>query len=174
MRYAIISDVHANLHAFEAVLADISTQRIDKVICLGDAVGYGTQPVEVLDLVRSRVDVMLMGNHDAAVAGLTDTSEFSDGALLSLESTKPKLDKSAMLYLSELPYDYITPEMACAHADLVSPGDFNYVRTAKEVEACFEARGEQLLFVGHTHKPTVFSQLPLPCQSRFGRDAAHG
>ena len=68
MRYAIVSDVHANLQAFEAVLADLSAQKADRVICLGDAIGYGPQPAEVLSLVHAHVHEMLMGNHEAAAA----------------------------------------------------------------------------------------------------------
>lgn len=156
MRYAIISDIHANLQAFEAVLADMSAQNIDSVICLGDVVGYGTQPVEVLALARQHVNVMLMGNHDAAVAGLMDTSEFSDGAVMAIEATKAQLDREAISYLESLPYECNAPNFACAHADLSDPENYDYMQTPEDALRCFKARTEQLLFVGHTHEPAVF------------------
>ena len=93
MRYAIISDLHANLQATEAVLQDIAAQKVEAIFCLGDAVGYGPQPAEVLSLVHAHAQVMLMGNHDAAAAGLIDAEDFSRGARLSLEGTKKKLNK---------------------------------------------------------------------------------
>ncbi|OGV66993.1 MAG: hypothetical protein A2283_07425 [Lentisphaerae bacterium RIFOXYA12_FULL_48_11] len=170
MRYAIISDIHANLQAFEAVLADISVQNIDSIVCLGDAVGYGTQPVEVLNVVRETVHVMLMGNHDAAVVDLMDTSDFSDGALLSIASTKPLLDDSITEYLESLPYGYTVSEFACAHANLVNPESYNYVQTIEDAVLSFKARTEQLLFVGHTHAPAVFLMDPEGSCSKLSAD----
>lgn len=170
MRYAIISDIHANLQALEAVLADISVQNIDSVLCLGDAVGYGTQPVEVLRIVRETVHVMLMGNHDAAVVDMMDTSDFSDGALLSIASTKPLLDSSAIEYLESLPYGYTAPEFACAHANLANPESFDYVQTIEDAVLSFKARSERLLFVGHTHAPAVFLLDPEGTCSKLSGD----
>ena len=76
MRYAIISDIHANPVALEVALADARSHQVDRVVCLGDVVGYGPDPVEAVALCRSSCDVVLMGNHDAAVAGTTDTRNF--------------------------------------------------------------------------------------------------
>ena len=76
MLYAIMSDIHANPSALEKVLVDAKEQGAEKVICLGDVVGYGPDPVEAVSLCRESCDVVLMGNHDAAVAGLTRTDNF--------------------------------------------------------------------------------------------------
>ena len=74
MRYAIVSDIHANIRAWEAVLADIRTQGVDVIVCLGDVVGYGPKPAEVLEAVRSVTDHFVLGNHDAAAVGMMDYS----------------------------------------------------------------------------------------------------
>lgn len=160
MRYAIISDLHANLQATEAVLQDLAAQRVDAILCLGDAVGYGPQPAEVLSLVHAHTQVMLMGNHDAAAAGLIDVSDFSSGARSSLASTKQKLNAQAVQYLASLPYDFATPGFACTHADFADPQGFAYVETEEDAQRSFAVRREPLLFVGHTHEAVVFLQRP--------------
>ena len=160
MRYAIVSDVHANLQAFEAVLADLSAQKADRVICLGDAIGYGPQPAEVLSLVHAHVHEMLMGNHEAAAAGLMDTEGFSRGALASLASTRRKLNQAALTYIKGLPYEIESPAFRCTHADFVDPPAFGYVETAEDAARSFAASEETLLFVGHTHEPAVFVLSP--------------
>lgn len=160
MRYAIVSDLHANLQAFEAVLTDLSAQKADRVICLGDAIGYGPQPAEVLSLVHAHVHEMLMGNHEAAAADLTDTTGFSRGALASLASTKRKLNQAALGYIKGLPYEIESPAFRCTHADFADPRAFGYVETAEDAARSFAACEETLLFVGHTHEPAVFVLQP--------------
>jgi predicted phosphodiesterase len=160
MRYAIISDLHANLQATEAVLADLSAQQADRVICLGDAIGYGPQPAEVLSLVHAHVQEMLMGNHEAAAAGLMNTDDFSRGARASLASTRRKLNRAALDYIASLPYEIESPAFRCSHSDFVDPRAFGYVETAEDAARSFAACEEPLLFVGHTHEPAVFALLP--------------
>ena len=160
MRYAIVSDLHANLQAFEAVLTDLSAQKADRVICLGDAIGYGPQPAEVLSLVHAHVHEMLMGNHEAAAAGLMETEGFSRGALASLASTRRKLNQAALAYIKGLPYEIESPAFRCTHADFTDPRAFGYVETAEDAARSFAACEETLLFVGHTHEPAVFVLQP--------------
>ena len=160
MRYAIISDIHANLSAFDAVLADLAAQKIDRVICLGDAVGYGPQPAEVMALVRTSVHEMLMGDHDAASAGLAGTDHFSDDARALIEFTRGKLSDGAIKYLAALPLEFKTPGFACVHADFSAPTDFIYVESAAVAKKSFKARKQPLLFAGHSHEAAVFIQAP--------------
>ncbi len=156
MRYAILSDIHANLQAFEAVLTDLSVQRVDRVVCLGDAVGYGPQPAEVLSLANAHVNDMLLGNHEAAVTGSTDTENFTPGAAASLAQTRRKLNGEALRYLAALPVEFSGPDFACTHSDFSAPDDFLYVESAADAQPSFLARTEPLLFVGHTHAPAVY------------------
>ena len=77
MRIALLSDVHGNLPAFEAVLADVDDAGVDEIWCLGDLVGYGAQPDACVELARERCDLCLAGNHDLVVTGEIDIADFS-------------------------------------------------------------------------------------------------
>src|SRR5689334_7729780 len=88
MRVAVVSDIHGNLHALEAVLADIVRDGADEVWCLGDVVGYGPRPNECCDVVRSRAALSLCGNHDLAVIGALDPSDFSGDAAVAASWTR--------------------------------------------------------------------------------------
>ena len=91
MRVAVISDIHGNLHALEAVLADIDSQAPDEIWCLGDVVGYGPRPNECVALARERATVALCGNHDLAVIGTLDISDFSGDAAAAVRWTQEVL-----------------------------------------------------------------------------------
>ena len=88
MRFAFISDIHANLEALEAVLNDIKGQNIDEVICLGDIVGYGANPNECIELIKNRCPETLLGNHDAAAVELLSTQHFNIHAKNSIDGRK--------------------------------------------------------------------------------------
>ena len=103
MRYAIVSDIHANIRAWEAVLADIRSQRVDVIVCLGDVVGYGPKPAEVLEAVRSVTDHFVLGNHDAAAVGMMDYSIFNDHDRQAIEWTIKELSPDAKQFLSSVP-----------------------------------------------------------------------
>ena len=103
MRYAIISDLHANLPAWERVLADIRGQGVEEIVCLGDVVGYGPNPSEVLRGVRGATRNFVLGNHDAAAAGIMDYSIFNDHARQAIEWTMGKLNAEAKTFLSAVP-----------------------------------------------------------------------
>ena len=92
MRYAIVSDIHANLQAWNAVLLDIRSSGVDKILCLGDLVGYGPQPAETLQSLYEHVDHFILGNHDAAACGKLDASYFNDGARELIEWTREQLN----------------------------------------------------------------------------------
>ena len=95
MRVAVISDIHANLHALEAVLAALEAEPPDEVWCLGDLVGYGPRPNECCALVQARAAVCLSGNHDLAVIGTIDLAEFSGDAAAAAAWTRGVLDDEA-------------------------------------------------------------------------------
>ena len=85
MRYAFVSDVHGNLQAWNTVLADLSVHRVDRIVCLGDVVGYGPEPAECLRSVHARCHAILLGNHDAVVGGRMSASHFNDRARRAIE-----------------------------------------------------------------------------------------
>jgi len=156
MRYAIFSDIHANLRAWESVLADIRTQRIDVLICLGDVVGYGPKPMEVLDSIRSVTSNFVLGNHDAAAIGAMDYSVFNDHARQSTEWTAAALTAEAKEFLSSVPMAIEAEELLFVHAEICEPMRFEYITDIESAEANFAAGEHFVTFVGHTHYPKVF------------------
>lgn len=160
MRYAIISDIHSDATALRAVLADAADAGCGKIVCLGDVVGYGPEPVETLELVYRRVHVCLAGNHDDAVCGRRDYGDFNDFAAAAVRRQIPLLKSDAVDWLCHLPYVCEFPGFACTHGAFVVPEEFDYVIGEADAQDSFKARPEPLLFVGHTHRPCVFALSP--------------
>lgn len=163
MRYAIISDIHANEAALRVVLQDAADAHVEKIVCLGDVLGYGPDPVATLELVYRRVHVCLAGNHDLAVAGKYPVDDFTDIASAAVKRHRAALSKDALAWLAKLPQtcEFSGEDgggagaFACAHGDFASEDGFGYVLEGEDAAASFEARSEQLLFVGHTHRPSI-------------------
>lgn len=156
MRYAIISDLHANLPAWKTVLADLADMKVDKIICLGDVVGYGPDPVGVLEAVYRVVHITLMGNHDAAVCGKIDPCVFSPRAQAAVLRHREQISPRGLAWLSGLPLVVTAPGFRCAHGDFSEPAAFRYIIEAKEALPSWSATQEQLLFVGHSHLPGIY------------------
>src|ERR1043165_4774175 len=102
MRVAVVSDIHSNLHALEAVLAAIDEDAPDELWCLGDLVGYGARPNECCALIAERANVCLAGNHDLAVRGTIDLVEFGGEAGVAAKWTRGVLEPSAQKFLDSL------------------------------------------------------------------------
>ena len=156
MRYAIISDIHANAAALRTVLVDAQDMHADKVICLGDVLGYGPDPVQALETVYSRVHVCLAGNHDDAVCGRRTTEDFNDFAAAAVARQRKTLTADALAWLKKLPYVCAMGDFACTHGDFSDSEAFNYILEPEEALPSWDARTEPLLFVGHTHQPGIF------------------
>ena len=103
MRYAIVSDIHANMQAWKAVLQDIACSDIDRIICLGDIVGYGPRPAEVLQSVHARADHLVLGNHDAVIAGKLSAELFNSRARERVKWTAEHLSPKAVEVLGSVP-----------------------------------------------------------------------
>jgi predicted phosphodiesterase len=150
MRVAVISDVHANYHALEAVLEQIDTERVDAVWCLGDVVGYGPLPNECCDVVRERSDVCLVGNHDLVALGRLSVSDFNDEAAAAAVWTAEVLTEESRTFLEGL-----QPLGAAAGVDLfhASARDpvWEYVLTEEAAQATLELSKAPLVLVGHSH-----------------------
>ena len=156
MRYAIVSDIHANIQAWEAVLADIRSQGVDVIVCLGDVVGYGPKPAEVLEAVRSVTDHFVLGNHDAAAVGMMDYSIFNDHARQAIEWTITELSFDAKHFLSSVPLAIEAGELLFVHAEIAEPGRFDYIDNSEIAKENFAANEHFATFVGHTHLPKMF------------------
>ena len=157
MRYAVISDIHANETALRAVVADAADLSADKIVCLGDVLGYGPDPVAALELVYRKVHVCLAGNHDDAVANRCSTDTFTEFAAAAAKRHRELLAHDALDWLRHLPYTCEFDGFACVHGDFSDPKNFNYVAVPEDAIPSWNARGEQLLFAGHTHEPAVFA-----------------
>ena len=156
MRYAFVSDIHGNLTAWNTVLQDMAVHRIDRIVCLGDTVGYGPQPAECLQSVYARVHAMVLGNHDAVVGGRMSSSHFNDRARRAIEWTQARLGEPARRLFADLPMVLKGRGFRCAHGDFTDPAQFRYVFTPEDAAANFAAVPEPLLFVGHSHEACFF------------------
>jgi predicted phosphodiesterase len=150
MRVAVISDIHANLHALEAVLADLETQSPAAVWCLGDLVGYGPRPNECCAIVEDRADICLVGNHDLACLGLVDIALFNYDAATAATWTRDVLSADSRTYLESLAPSAATEQAQLFHASARDPV-WEYVLSDEAALATFLLTTAPLLLVGHSH-----------------------
>ena len=149
-RVAVISDVHANWHALEAVLQAIDAERPDELWCLGDLVGYGPRPNPCCDAISERASLCLAGNHDLGVLGQLDLEEFAPDAVASALWTRDVLAPGSRSYLESLESTARRQDVELFHA---SPRDpvWDYVLSLDAVEASFELTQAPVVLVGHSH-----------------------
>lgn len=161
MRIAVISDVHANLHALEAVLAAVERERVDALWCLGDVVGYGPHPSRSCTHVAAHADIALAGNHDLGVIGALDLGDFSPEAAIAARWTAATLDRDALAWLGSLEPSARTPHAELCHA---SPRDpvWEYVLDIEATAAALGQATRPLVLVGHSHVPLAFEAPSLP------------
>ena len=157
MQVAIISDIHGNRHAFEAVLADVGGTSATAIWCLGDVVGYGADPNDCCRLARANTAVCLAGNHDLAVTGDLDLGEFSTGAALAARWTQEVIEDDHREWLKSLSPSGAAEGIGLYHA---SPRDpvWEYVLSALLAELCLDAQEERVSLVGHSHVALAFER----------------
>jgi diadenosine tetraphosphatase ApaH/serine/threonine PP2A family protein phosphatase len=150
MRFAVVSDIHSNLHALDAVLADIRAEAPDEIVCLGDVVGYGPHPNECVDAIREHAALSLCGNHDLAVLGAIDIAEFSGDAGIAARWTRSVLREPQAEWLRGLEP---TSERDGAQLFHGSPRDpvWDYVLSADTARTSILATTAPLVLVGHSH-----------------------
>ena len=161
MRYAVFTDIHANLEALEAVLAKIDElakdEPIDQIWFLGDLVGYGPNPNECITRLRERTDVIIAGNHDWAAVGKLDLEDFSAAARISAEWTMKQLTEEHRTFLANLPERLEIGECTLVHGSPYGPL-WEYLTSEALAERSFQHFNSRLCFVGHTHVPVIFQQ----------------
>ena len=161
MRYAIFTDIHANLEALEAVLAKIDEikqqEQIDGIWFLGDLVGYGPNPNECITTLRERTDVIIAGNHDWAAVGKIDLEDFSEAARLSAEWTTEQLTAEHREFLANLPERIDMADCILVHGSPYGPL-WEYLTSEVLAERSFQYFNTRYCFVGHTHVPVIFQQ----------------
>ena len=156
MRYALLSDIHGNLEALDAVLAH-AAPKADAVLVLGDVVGYGADPLACLERVAERAHAVVAGNHEHGAAGLLDLDWFNDRARLALEWTRSRLDADHLAWLSTRPLVAELDDATLVHASPAQPGEWDYLVSAADGYEVFGAFATRLCFVGHSHRAGVWS-----------------
>ena len=150
MRVAVVSDIHGNLHALEAVVSAVDALEPDELWCLGDLVGYGPRPNECCRAIRERASVCLAGNHDLGVLGAIDLAEFSDEAAAAAYWTRSILDEEARSFLAGLRPSGKAQGLELYHASPLDPV-WEYVLTEEAARAALDATEAPAVLVGHSH-----------------------
>ncbi|HOQ89958.1 MAG TPA: metallophosphoesterase family protein [Candidatus Hydrogenedentes bacterium] len=156
MRYAVISDIHANIDALETVYRKIQSIGVDEIFCLGDVVGYNAAPNECVEFLAEREILTILGNHDAVACGLEEPWGFNPVALRAALWTREKLSESALEWLKNLPDALNFGDFVAVHG---APKNHNaYLFSWEDILPHLGFMEEQncsLCFVGHTHCPAI-------------------
>jgi predicted phosphodiesterase len=156
MRYAIIADIHGNLEAFQTVLADIKTQNIQQIVCLGDVVGYNANPKECLQIVREMNIPCVKGNHDEYCSTDDALEGFNPNAADAVHWTRAQLSDDERQWLRDLKYTRMIASFSIVHATLDAPQRWGYVFDKLAAAASFPYQTTPVCFFGHTHVPVAF------------------
>ncbi len=159
MRIGIISDIHSNLEALTQSLAALERHRPDRVVCLGDVVGYGASVNECCELVRKVSEVTLLGNHDAAVSGRMDYSFYYDAARHALDWTASRIAPDHLEWLRSLPHAHHIENVQFTHGNPVAPEAYEYVFAIEQARELLPHLGElaDVNFIGHSHLCKAFA-----------------
>lgn len=158
MKYAILGDIHSNLEAFQAVMADAATQGVTKYACVGDLVGYNANPVECLEAIRALNCVCVRGNHDHYCSNPEDLNGFHPLAADVVAWTRRQLSEDQQSYLRNLKYVSPVENFTIVHSTLDTPEMWGYVFDKLEADANFAYQNTTLCFFGHTHVPLAFEK----------------
>jgi predicted phosphodiesterase len=157
MKVAVVSDIHSNRQAFEAVLEAVADSEAAELWCLGDIVGYGADPDACVELARRHVAVCLCGNHDMAVVGELPLDEFSRGASIAAQWTREVIAPANRSFLADLRPQGQEGEIGLYHA---SPRDpvWEYVLSALLAELCLDSEPNRICLIGHSHVASAFTR----------------
>ena len=181
MLRAVLSDIHSNLEALEAVLADVERAGAKEILCLGDFVGYGASPNECIERLRPIVTAAVAGNHDVAVCGRIRLGSFGSHAAQAARWTGTVLTPRCQAYLESLPITVRHAGALLVHSSPSEPERWRYVLEVGEARAEFDGFMEPLCLVGHVHRPGTYRldsgtgqvvyrrgpEIPLDPQGRF-------
>jgi predicted phosphodiesterase len=168
-RIAIISDIHGNLTALDAVLAELDRRGVREMICLGDVIGYGPQPEACLDRLRGACMVTVRGNHEDALFDGSIAETFNPIARTALEWTRKRLSREHTQEVASmrLVFDR-SPYLVCVHDTPVPPSATGYVGDPLTAGLAFRGVDARVCLVGHTHVPMAFHTESERCEDRLG------
>jgi predicted phosphodiesterase len=162
MRYGIISDIHGNLEALNACLEVLEDEGIDRLVCLGDIVGYGAQPDDCLNIIRERADYTVLGNHDAVIVGKLDAEYCHAAAQRALKYCAERISAENFQFLDSLEYKTAVGDICFCHGSPINAEDFEYVFSLDQAAALTAHFPElhDVTFVGHSHLTTSYLVTP--------------
>jgi predicted phosphodiesterase len=158
MKIGIISDIHSNLEALEAVLEELQKIRVEKIVCLGDVVGYGANPNECCNIIIEVADEVVLGNHDAVCVGKSSIEEFNEIAKEACKWTEKSLTLKHKKWLKSLPIILKEGKRIFVHSTPTQPLNWNYIFSLEEGVIEFLRTTFDVCFVGHSHLPYIFSK----------------
>jgi len=156
MRIALFGDIHANLEALEAVLADAREQHCSDFVCLGDVVGYNANPAECLEIVREMNCPVVKGNHDEDASGDHSLETMNPTAATALMWTREQLNQEQREWLRKMRMVRQVADFTVVHSTLDQPTNWNYVTNSFDAMSNFSYQFTQVCFHGHTHVPRVY------------------
>lgn len=157
-KFAILGDIHGNLEAFQAVLADAESQGITGYACVGDIVGYNANPAECLALIHSKNCISVCGNHDHYCSHAISLNDFHPLAANVVDWTRSQLGKVDIDFLHNLKHVRVVHGFTLVHGTLDMPEKWGYVFDELEAESNFSYQSTTVCFNGHTHQPAVFEK----------------
>ena len=156
MRFAILGDIHANIHALAAVLEDAEEHSCNQYVCLGDIVGYNAYPSECVDVIRDLDCPVVKGNHDEQVSMDVTQGGLNPLAQASILWTQEQLDSDQLQWLKDLRMQRQVRDFSIVHATLDTPQKWGYITTQLDAAASFSYQHTNLCFIGHTHVPKAY------------------
>lgn len=156
MKTAVISDVHSNIEALSAVFSDLEQTGIERVICLGDIVGYGADPDDCLHLIKDKCEVVIRGNHDSAVSGSEEYSSFNPEAEEAIHWTRNRISEEWKSYLETLPMIFEENGIVYVHASPHKPERWSYIVSREDALFEFRYFKGSAAFIGHSHLSGIF------------------
>jgi diadenosine tetraphosphatase ApaH/serine/threonine PP2A family protein phosphatase len=159
VRIAIISDIHSNIEALTEVMRVIEKSKVDRIVSLGDVVGYGASPNACCDVVRANAEVTLLGNHDAAVSGRMDYSFYYDAARHALDWSASMVSEENHAWLRSLPFTYRIGDVGFSHGSPIEPRAYEYIFAIEQARELtpFTADLPEVTFIGHSHLCKAFA-----------------
>ncbi len=158
MKFAILGDIHANLEALEAVLADAAAMGVTNHVCIGDIVGYNANPHECVKRIQSLECPVVKGNHDEEASAETEITGLNPLAMAALLWTREALLPEDKQWLRELRLVRQVRDFTIVHSTLDTPGSWTYVLNKFDAMASFSYQFTQLCFFGHTHVPRIYTK----------------
>jgi predicted phosphodiesterase len=161
-KYAVISDIHSNLEALQAVVDDIREQKVDEILCLGDLVGYGPEPNGCIEMVKSMTKIIIPGNHDWAAIGLTDIYDFNTYAKEAVTWTSSVLEDDNFNFIQKLPLikRIQTESLFLVHGSPIDPDQWRYILNYEDARLNFAYMPDRFCLIGHSHIPLIIEEAP--------------